>query len=201
MIFRSLMRPEKFKSICEARKSEVVAKLKDIRALQSFYKTENGSYANNFQQLRDFFNNGKITIVIKEGTTPDTLTETQALALNLIRRDTIILNAQDEIKKSLPDFDVHTFDIIPYSKGEQFQMTADTLWSETSVYVYEVIARKDQYLKDLDNDPSIKNIFLGKLLYNGLKEQFFGSDFQYKNNVTDIILGSLVEPSTKGNWE
>jgi len=201
MIFRSLMRPEKFKSICEARKSEVVAKLKDIRVLQSFYKTENGSYANNFEQLRDFFNNGKITIVIKEGTAPDTLTETQALALNLIRRDTIILNAQDEIKKSLPDFDVHTFDIIPYSKGEQFQMTADTLWSETSVYVYEVIARKNQYLKDLDNDPRIKNIFLGKLLYNGLKEQFFGSDFQYKNNVTDIILGSLVEPSTKGNWE
>ena len=201
MIFRSLMRPEKFKSVCDARKSEVHAKLKDIRTLQSFYKMENGSYANNFEQLRDFWNNGKITIVIKEGTVPDTLTETQALALNLIRRDTVFIHAQDEMKKSLPNFDVHTFDIIPYSQGEQFQMTADTLWSETSVYVYEVIARKEQYLKDLDNDPRIKNIFFGKLLYNGLKEQFLGTDFQYKNNVTDIILGSLVEPTTKGNWE
>jgi len=202
MIFRSLMRPEKFKNVYESRRAEVVVKLKDIRAIQAFYKAEKGSYANSFDQLRDFWNNGKMTIVVKEGNVPDTLTEAQALKMNLIRRDTVIVEAKSEMLKSLPNFDIDKFDIIPYSKGERFQIAADTITrANIPVFVYEVVARKNQYLKDLDDDTHIKDVFLGSLLYSGLQEQFLGPDFNYRESVTDIILGSLTEPSTDGNWE
>ena len=216
MIFRSLMRPEKFKNIYDGRKADVVLKLEDIRILQTTYKAEKGSYASTFNQLRDFWNNGRITIVVKEGTVPDTLTEEQALKLNIIRRDTVRVDAKEEIlkeigklrqsekykSKTLPDFDIDKFDIIPYSKGERFHMEADTVVrANIPVYVFEVIARKSQYLKDLDSDPRVKDVFLGKLLYSGLQGQYLGPNFDYRDNVIDLVLGSLTEPSTDGNWE
>jgi hypothetical protein len=201
MIFRSIMRPEKLKNIYEARKAEVVVKLKDIRTMQAFYKAEKGSYANTFEQLRDFWENGKMTIVVKEGTVPDTLTEAEALKLKIIRRDTVIVNAKEEMLRSLPNFDIDRFDVVPYSKGERFSIAADTIVrAGISVYVYQVLAERKQYLKDLDSDPRIKG-FWGSFLYSGLQEQFLGPNYDFRENVTDIILGSLTEPSTDGNWE
>jgi len=201
MIFRSIMRPEKFKTIYEDRKAEVVLKLKDIRTLQAFYKAEKGSYANSFAQLRDFWENGKMTIVVKEGNVPDTLTESEALKLKIIRRDTVIVSAKEEMMRSLPNLDIDRFDIVPYSKGERFTIAADTkMRANIPVYVYQVIALKKQYLKDLDNDTRIKGAW-GALLYSGLQEQFLGPNYDYRDNVKDVILGSLDEPSTDGNWE
>ncbi|MDR0603965.1 MAG: hypothetical protein LBG80_06660 [Bacteroidales bacterium] len=208
MIFRTIMRPEKFKNICKARKAEVVLKLENIRAMQNVYKSEKGSYANTFDQLRDFWNNGKKTIVVKEGTVPDTLTEAEALKLKIIRRDTLVVDARDEILKEIRAvdsnqlFDIDKFDLIPYSQGERFQIAADTIVrANIPVYVYEVIAQRKQYLKGLDDDPRVKNVFLGSFLYSGLQEKFLGPNFDYREEIKDIILGSLVEPSTNGNWE
>ncbi|MBP5413358.1 MAG: hypothetical protein J6Y47_08930 [Bacteroidales bacterium] len=202
LIYRSVMRPQKFNVIYEGRKSEVVAKLKDIRVLQQFYKAEKGSYAKNFDQLRDFWNNGTMTVVVKEGNVPDSLTEAQALKMGIIKRDTVLVKAKDEMIKSLPDFDIEKFDVIPFSGGERFIMDADTITrANISVFVYEVRANKSQYLKNMDNDPRVKNAFMGTLLYSGLQEQFLGPNFDFKENVKDIVLGSLTEPSTDGNWE
>ncbi|MBO4580741.1 MAG: hypothetical protein J5701_00445 [Bacteroidales bacterium] len=202
LIYRSVMRPQKFNVIYEGRKAEVVTKLKDIRVLQQFYKAEKGSYAKNFDQLRDFWNNGTMTVVVKEGNVPDTLTEAQALKMGIIKRDTVLVKAKDEMLKSLPNFDIEKFDLIPFSGGERFIMDADTITrANIPVYVYEVRANKSQYLKNMDNDPRVKNAFLGSILYSGLQEQFLGPNFDYKENIKDIILGSLTEPSTDGNWE
>ena len=202
MIFRSLSRPEKFNDIYTARKAEVVLKLRDIRTLQAFYKSEKGSYAKSFDQLRDFWDNGKMTVVIKEGHVPDTLTEAEALKMKIIRRDTVIVNAKDEMMKSLPNFDIDKFDIVPYSKGERFLIEADTIVrANIPVYVYQVVAQRKQYLKNMDDDPRVNNVFLGSFLYSGLQKQFLGANFDYRENVKDIILGSLTEPSTDGNWE
>jgi hypothetical protein len=103
--------------------------------------------------------------------------------------------------RTLPNFDIARFDIVPYSKGERFSIAADTIVrANIPVYVYQVIAVKKQYLKDLDSDPRIKG-FWGSFLYSGLQKQFLGLYYDFRDNVTDIILGSLSEPSTDGNWE
>ena len=81
-------------------------------------------------------------------------------------------------------------------------MDADTIVrAGISVYVYEVKALKSQYLKNMDEDPRVKDVFMGRLLFSGLQEQFLGKDFNVKESVKDVVLGSLTEPSTDGNWE
>lgn len=206
LIYRSIMRPQKFTQIYDGRKTEVVNKLKTIREMQAYYKNEKGSYAKTFDQLRDFWTNGTMTVVKKEGNVPDTLTEAEALKLHIISRDTILVKASEEISKAKPElfanFDLNTFDIIPFSKGEKFTIDADTInRSGIKVYVYEVSAKREQYLKDMDDDPRVRDAFMGSILYSGLREQFLGPNFDYRDNVTDIILGSLTEPTTDGNWE
>ena len=201
-IYRSLSRPEKFNQVYEARKAEVIQKLTDIRTLQTFYKNEKGSYAGSFDQLRDFWENGKMRVVVKEGNVPDSMTEAQAIKLKLVRRDTVVLNAKEEMMKTLPNLDINTFDIVPYSGNEQFLIAADTLRAgNVPVQVFEVKALRSQYMKNLDNDPRVKTAFLGKLLYGNMQKQFLGPEFNYKDNVIDLILGSLTEASTNGNWQ
>ena len=201
-IYRSLSRPEKFNEVYEARKAEVIQKLSDIRTLQTFYKNEKGSYAGNFDQLKDFWENGKMRVVVKEGNVPDSMTEAQAIKLKLVRRDTVVLNAKEEMIKTLPNLDINTFDLVPYSGKEQFLIAADTLRAgNVPVQVYEVKALRSQYMKNLDNDPRVKKAFLGKLLYGNMQKQFLGPDYNYKDNVIDLILGSLTEASTNGNWQ
>ena len=201
-IYRSLSRPEKFNEVYEARKAEVIQKLSDIRTLQTFYKNEKGSYAGSFDQLKDFWENGKMRVVVKEGNVPDSMTEAQAIKLKLVRRDTVVLNAKEEMIKTLPNLDINTFDLVPYSGKEQFLIAADTLRAgNVPVQVYEVKALRSQYMKNLDNDPRVRKAFLGKLLYGNMQKQFLGPDYNYKDNVIDLILGSLTEASTNGNWQ
>lgn len=202
LIYRSLMRPVKFNEIYEARKINVIKKLEDVRTLQNYYKTEKGSYAKTFDELKSFYTDGKMNIVVKEGHVPDTLTEAEALKLKIIRRDTVVIDAKNEISKALPNLDIKTFDIIPYSHGKQFIMDADTIVKgNISVHVYQVIAEKSQYLKNLNDDSHIKKSLLSKILYNDLQNQFLGPKFDFKDNVIDLILGSLTEASTDGNWQ
>ena len=201
-IYRSLSRPEKFNEVYEARKAEVIQKLSDIRTLQTFYKNEKGSYAGSFDQLKDFWENGKMRVVVKEGNVPDSMTEAQAIKLKLVRRDTVVLNAKEEMIKTLPNLDINTFDLVPYSGKEQFLIAADTLRAgNVPVQVYEVKALRSQYMKNLDNDPRVKKAFLGKLLYGNMQKQFLGPDYNYKDYVIDLVLGSLTEASTNGNWQ
>jgi len=207
LIYRAIVRPEKFNNIYEARKKEVITKLECIRALQGFYKTEKNSYAKDFDALKDFYNNGQMKVVVKIGTVPDTLSEAEAIKLKIVSRDTVLEKAKDEIDKALialklPELDINRINLIPYSKGESFEMHADTVRKGSIlIHVYQVTAYKHQYLKDLDNDPRIKESFLGNFLFSGLQEQFLGPKFDFRDNIKDLILGSLNEASTDGNWQ
>jgi len=202
LIYRSIVRPEKFNNIYEARKKEVIAKLENIRTLQSFYKAEKGSYAPDFDALKDFYNNGKVTVIVKEGSVPDTLTEAEAIRLKIVRRDTIHVDAKDEISRVLPAMDINRINIVPYSKGESFDMEADTMRrGSILVHVYQVTAYRHQYLKDFDHDPRVTGAFMGRFFFSGLQRQYLGSNFNFRDNVKDLILGSLTEASTDGNWQ
>jgi hypothetical protein len=81
-------------------------------------------------------------------------------------------------------------------------MQADTVRKGSIlIHVYQVTAYKRQYLKDLDNDPRIREAFLGNFLFSGMQEQFLGPKFDFRDNIKDLILGSLYEASTDGNWQ
>ena len=62
MIYKSVTGPIEFDKVKKERFAEVIERLKDIRNAQEAFKTVNGRYANNFNDLVSFVDTGKYTI-------------------------------------------------------------------------------------------------------------------------------------------
>ncbi|MEI6348994.1 MAG: hypothetical protein WCP69_13690 [Bacteroidota bacterium] len=201
LIYRSIIRPEKYRIIAEDRKAIVVEQMKDIRTAQIAYKSVKGLYANDFDQLMTFLTEGRMPIVIKTGTVPDSLTEIQALKKGIVKRDTVFVDAFKEIFKDKPNIDIKKLPIIPFSDNQKFEMSSDTInKGNIKVPVFKVIAPKAAYLKGIDNELTKKSTGLSALinsiLFSNLEKQF-----EKNPKYFDLIMGSLQEPSTDGNWE
>lgn len=200
-IYRSVMRPEKFRVIYETRRDVVIEKLKEIRTAQIAYKNTKGMYANDFDQLINFLTDGKMAIVVKTGTVPDDLTEQQALKKGIIKRDTVFVDAFTEIFKDKPNIDVKGLKYIPFSNNQTFEMKSDTVEKgRIKVPVFRVIAPKTAFLNGIDAELAANSKgfsgFFNVILFGKLQEQF-----QNGPKYIDLIMGSLEEPSTDGNWE
>lgn len=200
-IYRSAMRPEKYRVIAGERQAVAVEQMKDIRTAQLAFKATKGVYAQNFDQLNDFLLNGKMPIVVKTGTVPDTLTEQQAIKKGIVKRDTVYVDAFKEIFKDKPNINIKNLSIIPFSNNEKFEMKSDTIEKgHIKVPVFRVVAPKSAYLNGIDDELKKKSSgfsgFLNMLLFSKLESQF-----QKNPKYIDLIMGSLEEPSTDGNWE
>ena len=96
-VFNSIDSEIEFQKVAKVRITENVQKLKDLRQVQIAYKKVNHTYANNFESLLDFLENDSMVIINKKGETPDTLTDAQALELNIISRDTAYVLAKETV--------------------------------------------------------------------------------------------------------
>lgn len=177
-IYESIMKPVRFNKEDGERRLVVIERLKDIRTAQLSFKSVYRRYTGSFDTLLTFLKTGKIPVVKKIGTVPDSLTEAQALKKKIISRDTSYVNAGEELFKDRKDFKIDDLIIIPLSKGDKFIMEAGFIEKgKVSVPVFMVIAPKKTYLVGLDEE-----------MIN-------------MNYVKDLQLGSMIEPSTDGNWE
>lgn len=200
-IYRSIMRPEKYRIITEERKAIVVEQMKDIRTAQIAYKTAKGLYANDFDQLITFLTEGKMPIVVKTGTVPDDLTEKQAIQKGIVKRDTLFVDAFKEVFKDKPNINVKRLAFIPFAGDQKFEMKSDTIEKgRIKVAVFQVIAPKKAYLSGIDKEIKENSkgfaSFMNSILYSDLEKQF-----EKNPKYFDLIMGSLTEPSTDGNWE
>ena len=73
LIVKSVMKPVEFKKQQQYRESVAIQRLKDIRTLQVAYKSENGKFVSTVDSLADFYNNGKMEIVMQIGSMDDSL--------------------------------------------------------------------------------------------------------------------------------
>lgn len=193
-IFRSIMRPEKFRILAAERQDVVVERMKDVRTAQIAFKGVYGKYANDFDTLIDFLKNGKVPIVAKIGVVPDSLTETQAIKAGLVKRDTVLVDALTEVFKDKPNINIEELQYIPFTNKGKFEMQSDIIVrGNIKVPVFIVIAPKEAYLGGIDND--LKGS-INSILFSELEKQFLKQD-KYK----DLIMGSLDDPTTDGNWE
>lgn len=186
LVYDSIMKPVRFNEQVSKREEGIIDKLKDIRTMQIAYKSVYNRYTGSFDTLIDFLQNGKLPIVKKIGNVPDSLTEEQALKRKLVSRDTVYVNAYEELFKGKKEIDLTTIKLIPHSENKEFSIKADIITKGSiQVPVFEVTAKFDDYLIGLDKqlilNKKTKAIDLNK--FDGLK------------------LGSLEEPSTDGNWE
>lgn len=190
-VYRSIMAPVEFNKQLNKRKNVVVERLMDIRTAQMTYKSVNNQFCSSFDTLIDFLKNGQLPLVLKLGSIPDSLVdkigETEALEMGLITRDTTMIFVRDTLFKDRENFNVENLRYVPFTnQKDEFTIAAGKIdRSSFLVPVFEVSADWEVILQGLD-EQMIKNMRQGLLDI----EKFPG-----------LKVGSMIDPSTDGNWE
>jgi hypothetical protein len=191
-IYTSIQTPLDFEKARKDRYEVTIQRLKDIRKAQIAYKDVYGRYTGSWDTLINFVLYDKIKNIRKVGELTDSmveagLTERKALALGLIKRDTLRENVLTTIFNA--NFDAKQLKYIPVEGSKtEFFMGSGVIntGSGITVPVFEACAHNNDILKGLDpqliinlNDQRRKNE-----KYPGLK------------------VGSLTETNNNaGNWE
>ncbi|HAM97078.1 MAG TPA: hypothetical protein DCQ26_00550 [Marinilabiliales bacterium] len=185
-LVESIMKPIRFKKEQTHRYSVVIQNLKDIRTAQLAYKDVYGKFTGSFDTLINFVKHDSLVIIKKIGEIDEDLlgkiTEKEAIAQGLIKRDTIRVNVLDSIFAD--NFAIDSLRYIPFSDGKQFNLAAGEVvtGSKLKVKVFEAKAPSKYILQGM-NKQMVINLNDG-LEYPGLK------------------VGSLIEANNAaGNWE
>ncbi len=168
LCYDSINQPIKFQKHYNNRKEAVISQLEEIREVQVAYKSVYNKYTGSFDTLLTFLKNDSLPLVKKVGSLTDSMieagiTETKALALGIIRRDTIRIAAGDSLFKM--SYSIDSLPFVPFSGGVKFEMGAGIVvtGSGVKVNVFEVKTPNNVFLKGLDkqevinlNDKAIK---------------------------------------------
>ncbi len=188
----SIQKPIRFQEAHAKRQDANVEKLMYTRDAQVAYKSVYNKYTGSFDTLINFIKSDSLPWVKKEGSLTDSMleagmTEVKALALGIIKRDTIKVSVKDSLFPA--GYPIDSLPFIPYLDGkEKFQMGAGVVetGSGVKVNVFEAKVHNNIYLKGLEKQEIINlNDKTQKLeRYPGLK------------------VGSLEEANNNaGNWE
>ena len=196
---RSIMRPEKFKTVYQLRKEANVQNLLAIRSAQAVYKNVHKVYADDIDKLVDFVKNGTVMIEKNVGNFPDTMSEAEAFKLGLIHKEVVEVPAIEkilDIDHKIPAENFKHFQYIPFSnKEKKYEIQTDSL------SVYRIDVSLDDLLYNMDKSITPENAgpltkLWNKIFYNDLAEEE-----QYRSQYEAIYMGSLTEASTAGSWE
>lgn len=190
-IYESIQQPIRFQQKQKERSTVVIQRLKGIRDAQVAYRTLNNRYTGSFDTLINFIKTAKLPLVRMEGSLSDSLiaagvTEVKALAMGLIKRDTVYVNAKDSLFPK--GFIIDSLQYVPFTNKAKFQMGAGEIvtGSGVKVQVFEAKVHNNVYLNGLDEQEVINLNDMAKKL-----DRFAG-----------IKVGSLEEANNNaGNWE
>jgi len=191
LCFESIQKPIRFQEAHKMRKDANVEKLMLTRDAQVAYKSVYNKYTGSFDTLINFIKNDSLPLIKKEGSLTDSMleagmTEVKALALGIIKRDTIRVSVKDSL---FPEgYAVDSLPMIPFVDDAKYEMGAGIVetGSGVKVQVFEAKVHNNVYLKGLEKQEIINlNDKTEKLeRYPGLK------------------VGSLEEANNNaGNWE
>ena len=144
MIFRSIMRPGKFKSVYEQREDRIVECLEIIRNAQNVYKQETGKVSGDIDELYDFVQNGTITVeqtkMLKE--VPKNMSEEDAFAQGYLEKSVVKIPAKRrmmENDKNLVESSLKNFNYIAET-GNKFKI--DTASVESAGVIIPVSEKR-----------------------------------------------------------
>jgi len=191
MCISSIMSSITFKNEREARELLIRDRLIVIRNVQNGYRNMYNTYAGSFDDLLSFLKEDSIPFLIKEGELTDEqlkagMTEKEAVAKGIIRRDTNWISAKDTL---LPvGFNVNDIGKVPGYESFTFDLDTATLTSSAGyiIPVFEAGVLYDVYLTGLDR----------QMLVN-LKDER-----KKLNRFPGLRVGSITEINNNaGNWE
>lgn len=178
-IYESIMEPVRFQAEKIKRETVVINKLKDIRMSQLIYRQMKGSFTGSFDTLEMFLEIAEIPVVkMIPDPTDTTFTKTINDTVGYIKvKDTLF---------GTKNYTIDQLALVPFSNGLLFEMDADTIErGGVNVNVFEVKAPYTAYLQGLD------------------KQTIFNLSSKMKDieRYPGLKVGSMIEPSTNGNWE
>ncbi len=188
MVYTSINAPIKFNEVKKERYLKVIDKLKDIRNAQLAYKSVNGSYANNFDGLIKFIDTAQYTLTQKRDSSY--LQYDRVYRIDMLREVVVIdtlgfASVKDSLfgnsnrYKSMAQIPISGVDAIFSIKSDMIKK------GDYDVHVFEVRVSKDVILFDQNRDLLKQEKAL--MSVDGV-------------NGPDLVLGSMTEVSTNGNW-
>tara|TARA_B100000989_G_C19528770_1_gene468429 strand:+ start:2799 stop:3650 length:852 start_codon:yes stop_codon:yes gene_type:complete len=188
LIARSINSPIKFNEVKNERYLKVIDRLKDIRNAQIAFKSVNGIYSNDFEELIKFIDSAEFTIT---QTRDSSYMEYDRIYRIDMLREIVVTDTLGfvSVKDSLfsNNLDYKNMAYVPIEGIERlFSLKADVIDKNGyNVPVFEVRIPKDIILYDQNKD-----------LLSQEKETVSVDGV----NGPDLVLGSLTDVSTSGNW-
>ena len=187
-IYSSINGPIKFNQVKNDRYTQVIDRLKDIRTAQIAHKDVNGFYANNFDSLVSFIDNGIFTLIEKRDSSY--LEYNRTYRIDMLKEVEIVdtlgfVSVKDSLFGDNKSYKMMAKVPIDGTDSE-FSINADIIDKNGyQVPVFEVKVKKDIVLFDqnkdlLDQENKVISV-------DGV-------------NGPEIILGSMTDVSTSGNW-
>ena len=187
-IYQSINATIKFNQVKNERYLKVIDRLKDIRNAQVAFKSVNGIYSSSFDELIKFVDSAQFTIVQKRDSSY--MQYDRVYRIDMLREVIVIdtlgyVSVKDSLFSNNDSYKKMAY--VPIDGvDEQFKLKADIIDKNGyNVPVFEVRVSKDLILFDQSRDLITQ------------EKQTVSVDGV---NGPDIVLGSLSDVSTNGNW-
>ena len=187
-IYDSINKPINFNEIKYNRYYDVIDRLKEIRTAQIAYKDVNGVYSNNFDSLVNFIDNGIFTLLEKRDSSY--LEYDRVYRIDMLKEIVVIdtlgfVSVKDSLFKDNTSY--KEMKKIPVKGIDTvFEIDARIIMiNDYKAPVFEVKVSKNIVLFDQDED--LLKLENETISIDGV-------------NGSEIVLGSLNEVSTNGNW-
>ena len=213
-----------------AREKLVIARLMDIRNAEEQYKLTFGEYCGTIDSLIDFVKNGKtVDKIIKEGELTDDqleagMTEREAVAKGIIKRDTVWMTAAEKLGIANPDsmkyvpvgrpadgtFEVKLSSFDPSARDTVYQGIIElrkraqyNMKSQEFDMLVEIRARLEDYMDGM-NEKKVKSVKAElKKRHKNRAELMLDNEDQTDGEWYGLRIGDLEDTNNKmaGNWE
>ena len=188
-IYDSINGPIEFNKIKNKRYAQVIGRLKMIRKAQIAHKDVKGVFSNNFDSLIQFIDEGIFTLIEKRDSSY--LEYDRIYRIDMLREIIVVdtlgtVNVKDSLFKDSDEYKKMAFIPVEGVKDSTFKIKSSIIDKNGyKVPVFEVKVSKNIVLFDQNRDLLKQENEL--ISVDGV-------------NGPDIILGSLSNVSTNGNW-
>lgn len=187
-IYDSINGPIKFNQVKNERYADVIDRLKDIRLAQIAHRDVRGKFSSNFDSLVKFIDEGIFTLIEKRDSSY--IEYDKNYRIDMLREVIVIdtlgfVPVKDSLFKNTMRY--KNMEIVPVDGIDaKFSLKADIINKNNyKVPVFEVKVAKNIIL--YDQDPDMVKQENETVSVDGV-------------NGSEIILGSLTDVSTNGNW-
>lgn len=189
LTFMSIYEPIQFEKVKEERYQKVIDKMKEIREAQLAYKEVTGEFSPSFDSLTHFLDTARFTLTERRDTSILDKEYQETYGVDKYVEEVVVdtigsTSVKDSLYKAGENY--QDFKYVPTTDKKEFSINADSIYrNERQLPVFEVKVDKKVILADQEED-----------LIKKEKQKVSVDDV----NGEFIILGSMNEVNTNGNW-